>query len=243
MWRRVKVDNRWVDIEYLKTGFNLFKTLKDLFAEQLVTGRVHIIVIKALMFGYISEVCLIVTVELSGRLVCPCSFRQICHFYCQQCSSLSMVPCEGRSFWYISASVLTLLTCLTAFLVSWIPRSHCPIRLGRLTEGGCPYTGCTAYVANPTVSEGALSSRTIVIREAQPLRAEPTPLFPWSTDSWPAGVVRPRNSGCWGLPWPQFLRIVWAFSCQVWVWQTVWTDRQSPFPAAEKNRKTLSGSR
>ena len=43
--------------------------LKDLSAEQVVTGRVHKMLIKALIIGYMAEVCLIVVVGHNGRLV------------------------------------------------------------------------------------------------------------------------------------------------------------------------------
>ena len=56
-------------IEDLKAVLIRLSPLKDLSAEQLVTGRVHKMQIKALMFGYIAEVCLIVVVGLTGRLV------------------------------------------------------------------------------------------------------------------------------------------------------------------------------
>ena len=56
-------------IEDLEAVLIRLSPLKDLSAEQLVTGRVHKMLIKALMFGYIAEVCLIVAVELNGRLV------------------------------------------------------------------------------------------------------------------------------------------------------------------------------
>ena len=56
-------------IEDLKAVLTRLSPLKDLSAEQLVTGRVHKMLIKALMFGYIAEVCLIVVVVLNGRIV------------------------------------------------------------------------------------------------------------------------------------------------------------------------------
>ena len=56
-------------IEDLEAVLIRLSPLRDLSAEQLVTGRVHKMLIKALMFGYIAEVCLIVAVELNGRLV------------------------------------------------------------------------------------------------------------------------------------------------------------------------------
>ncbi len=47
----------------------LFRPLKDLSAEQLVTGRVHNILTKALMLGNMVVACLRVTVGLCGRLL------------------------------------------------------------------------------------------------------------------------------------------------------------------------------
>ena len=56
-------------IEDLKAVLIRLSPLKDLSAEQLVTGRVHKMLIKALMFGYIAKVCPSVVVGLNGRLV------------------------------------------------------------------------------------------------------------------------------------------------------------------------------
>ena len=56
-------------IEDLKAVLIRLSPLKDLSAEQLVTGRVHKMLIKALTFGYIAEVCLSVVVGLNGRFV------------------------------------------------------------------------------------------------------------------------------------------------------------------------------
>ena len=64
-----------------------FRLLKDLSAEQLVTGRVHRILSKALMFGNIEVACLRAAAGMEGKLLCPCSFRCCCHFIIQQCSS------------------------------------------------------------------------------------------------------------------------------------------------------------
>ena len=55
-------------IENLEAVLIQLSPLKDLSAEKLVTGRVHKMLIKALMFWYIAEVCLIVAVGLNGRL-------------------------------------------------------------------------------------------------------------------------------------------------------------------------------
>ena len=87
-----------------------FRLVKDLSAEQLVTGRVHRILIRAFTFGYIEVACLRATAGLDGKLLHPCSFRCCCHFICQQCNSEVTQPGDGRSSWYISASLLTLLS-------------------------------------------------------------------------------------------------------------------------------------
>ena len=84
-----------------------FRLLKDLSAEQLVIGRVHRMLISALMFGYIDIACLRAAAGLNGKLLCPCSFRCSCHFICQQCSSESTQPRDGR---YMTESSLTLLS-------------------------------------------------------------------------------------------------------------------------------------
>ncbi len=55
-------------IEDLKAVLICLSALKDLSAEQLVTGGVHKMLIKALMFRYIAEVCLIVVVGLNVGL-------------------------------------------------------------------------------------------------------------------------------------------------------------------------------
>ena len=44
-----------------------FSPLKDLSAEQLVTGSVHSIVTNALMLGYIELACLTVTTGVDGK--------------------------------------------------------------------------------------------------------------------------------------------------------------------------------
>ena len=64
-----------------------FRLLKDLSAEQLVTGRVHRILSKALMFGNIEVACLRAAAGMESKLLYPCSFRCCCHFIIQQCSS------------------------------------------------------------------------------------------------------------------------------------------------------------
>ena len=56
-------------IEDLEAALIRLSPLRDLSAEQLVTGRVHKMLIKALIVGYIAEVCLIVAVGLNGMLV------------------------------------------------------------------------------------------------------------------------------------------------------------------------------
>ena len=86
----------------------LFRPLKDLSAEQLVTGRVHNILTKALILGNMVVACLRVTVGLRGRLLSPWSLQYCSHFICQQCSSLSIQVGDGRSSLYRSTSWLTL---------------------------------------------------------------------------------------------------------------------------------------
>ena len=48
-----------------------FRLLKDLSAEQLVTGRVHRIRISALTFGYMEVACLRAAAGLEGKLFYP----------------------------------------------------------------------------------------------------------------------------------------------------------------------------
>ena len=81
-----------------------FNPLKDLLAEQVVTGNVQRILIKVLILGNIELIYLIVRVGLEGRLASPSSFNCFCHFSCQQCSSLSMHSGDGKSLSYNSTS-------------------------------------------------------------------------------------------------------------------------------------------
>ena len=55
----------------LNSVFILFSPLKDLSAEQLVTGRVQRILTRAVMLGYIGPTCLNVSVRLVGKLLSP----------------------------------------------------------------------------------------------------------------------------------------------------------------------------
>ena len=68
MFSSVSPVSRCVDIEDLRAIFIRFSPLKDLSAEQLVTGRVHMILTSALKFGYIEVVCLRVVVGIDGKL-------------------------------------------------------------------------------------------------------------------------------------------------------------------------------
>ena len=86
-----------------------FRLLNDLSAEQLVTGRVHRRLIKALMLGNIDVACLRAAAGLEGKLLCPCSFRCCCHFIIQQCTSEVTQCGDGRSSWYMSTSSLILV--------------------------------------------------------------------------------------------------------------------------------------
>ena len=104
----VSVVNRQLVIAHLNGVFILFSPLKDLSAEQLVTGRVERILIRAVMLGYMELTCLRVSMRLVGKLLSPWSLNCCCHFVCQQCSSLSKHSGDGRLPSYRSASSLTL---------------------------------------------------------------------------------------------------------------------------------------
>ena len=83
-----------VPIDDHKAVFISFTALKDLSAEQLVTGNVHRIQISVRMLGNIVVACRSACVGMLGNLICPCS---CCHFIYQQCSSPSMQSRGGRS--------------------------------------------------------------------------------------------------------------------------------------------------
>ena len=55
----------------LKGVFILYSPLKDLSAEQLVTGKVQRILTRAVMLGYMELTCLRVSVRLVGKLLSP----------------------------------------------------------------------------------------------------------------------------------------------------------------------------
>ena len=78
--KSVSPDSRCVPMDDRKAVLILFIPLKDLSAEQLVTGRTHRIVHKALILGYIAVACLRASVGLLGKLLLPCSWRCCCHF-------------------------------------------------------------------------------------------------------------------------------------------------------------------
>ena len=107
--RSVSPDSRCVVMDNRNGVLIRFRLLKDLSAEQLVTGRVHRILINTLMFGYIEVTCLRAAAGVDGKLLCPCSFRCCCHFICQQCNSEVTHSDEGRSSLYMAASSPTLL--------------------------------------------------------------------------------------------------------------------------------------
>ena len=75
-------------MEDRKAVFVHFSLLKDLSADQLVTGRVHKMVTNTLMFGYTEVTCLKVVVRLDNKLQCPRSVRCCCHFNFQQSNLL-----------------------------------------------------------------------------------------------------------------------------------------------------------
>ena len=69
MFSSVSPVGRCVDIYDRRSIFIRFSpSLKDLSAEQLVTGRVHNILTSSLIFGYIKVVCLRVVVGVDGKL-------------------------------------------------------------------------------------------------------------------------------------------------------------------------------
>ena len=103
-WRRVSPDSLPVVMDERIRDLIRFSPLKDLSAEQLVTGRMQKILTKTLMLGYIEDTFLRVSASVEGKLFCPYSFRCCCHFIHQQCNSLLMELGDGRSCWYISAS-------------------------------------------------------------------------------------------------------------------------------------------
>ena len=88
IFRRDRLVSRCVVMEDRKAVFVRFSPLKDLSAEQLVTGRVHKMVTNTLMLGYMEVACLRVVVGLDGKLQCPCSVRCWCHFNFEQSNSL-----------------------------------------------------------------------------------------------------------------------------------------------------------
>ena len=98
-----------VEIDDRRAIFIHFSPLKDLSAEQLVTGRLHKILTIALIFGYIEVLCLRVVVGVDGKLSWPCSFRYCCHLLCQQSKSLLMQPEDGMSSRYMVSRILTLV--------------------------------------------------------------------------------------------------------------------------------------
>ena len=84
----------------------LFSPLKDLSAEQLVTGKVHMMVISTWMLGYIGVTRRRVEERVVGKLALPFSRNCFCHFSYQQCSSLSTQSGDGKSSSYILASCM-----------------------------------------------------------------------------------------------------------------------------------------
>ena len=98
-------DNLCVVIEDLREVLICFRKLKDLSAEQLVTGRVNKILTKTSILGYMEVICGRVVVVLVGRLFCPCSLSYCCHFIFQQSNSLLTQCGDRRSFWYILANL------------------------------------------------------------------------------------------------------------------------------------------
>ena len=54
-----------------------FNALKDLSAQQVVTGSVQRILTIVLILGKIELICLMVSVGLEGRLASPCSLSKL----------------------------------------------------------------------------------------------------------------------------------------------------------------------
>ena len=83
-----------------KAVFIRFSPLNDLSAEPVMTGKVHMTLIRALILGYIEVVCLR---AMQGRgYLASCFHHAACcrycfHFNCQKCSSLWMQSADGRS--------------------------------------------------------------------------------------------------------------------------------------------------
>ena len=109
MFSSVSPVSHCVNIDDRRAIFIRFSPLKDLSAEQLVTGRVHKILTSNLIFWYIEVVCLRVVVGVDGKLSWPCSFRYCCHLICQQSSTLLMQSGDGRSLRYMVARLFTLV--------------------------------------------------------------------------------------------------------------------------------------
>ena len=74
-WRSVNPDSRPVVMDERMADLILFSPLKDLSAEQLVTARVHKMLTKTLMLGYMTDMFLRVSVSVEGKLFCP--YRQL----------------------------------------------------------------------------------------------------------------------------------------------------------------------
>ena len=89
-----------VVIADLKGVLICFNALKDLSAEQVLTGSVKRILTRVSILGKIELICLMVRVGLEGRLVSPCSLSFFCHLICQLCSSLSIQSGDGKSHSY-----------------------------------------------------------------------------------------------------------------------------------------------
>ena len=88
-------------------------TLNDLSAEQVVTGKVHRMVIRVFILGYIEVVCFKVSKGEEGKLAFPYLFSCSCHFIFQHSSSLCKLLGDGKSCWYIFKSCSSLATLLS----------------------------------------------------------------------------------------------------------------------------------
>ena len=84
MWRSDNAVSRSFPMVDPRAVFMRLSPLKDRSEEQLVTGRVHKINSKVLMFGNIDVACGKERDGVVGKEACPCRLRCCCHFMCQQ---------------------------------------------------------------------------------------------------------------------------------------------------------------